>query len=133
MDDQQAGYRRLDNSNEHDPEGRIPGEDEECSPGRELALVAERTRLALVSGSRDPFISSLERLLGAHPTDTRLAEWAGDQPDRYFSALSQVAKLAGYTEKMETQGHIDLASKSDAEIQAMIDDALADRAKPVGG
>lgn len=130
MDDYEIINITVGNGDVSQSEGYLPGEAATQGPRNPMALVKEATLRELRSGNRSPFISGLAQLLGAWPSAERLREWANDQPERYFGGLAQVAKLAGYTDKVEGQsGRVDLTALSDAEIEERISEALAERAQ----
>lgn len=71
--------------------------------------------------SREPFQELLVALLLAAPDPHSVHEAANKSPDRYLSALTQAAKLAGYNETtVNINAHVDLNQLSDSQLEAFI-------------
>ena len=56
--------------------------------------------------SRFPFQNELVKLLESAPTIESLQKLADKSPDRYYQAITMIARLAGYTEKVEIQADV---------------------------
>lgn len=56
--------------------------------------------------SREPFREALADFLGASPSKEDIEEWAKTRPDRWAQGLSIVARLSGYTDKLEIEGNV---------------------------
>jgi len=67
---------------------------------------------------RGPFRNALADLLEAKPSVEKLSAFAERFPDRWAQATTIIAKLAGYTEKTEIIGNINIL------IHQMSDSAL---------
>ena len=96
-------------------------------------LDGDQISAALKAGSREPFRELLE-ILKASPTSEEVAEVARRAPDRYVQAVTMLAKLGGYHEKMQVDhSHIimELGQLSDAELSDRLQTALAKLGIPV--
>ena len=78
-------------------------------------IVAETGRL-----SRIPFVKALNDLLVAQPSMANLISFADTYPDRWAQAVSIMAKLAGYHDKLELTGNltVDIGRMSDSQLMA---------------
>jgi len=77
--------------------------------------------------SREPFSVELARFLCASPDAKHLKEWAEKYPDKWANAVAALAKLAGYSEKIEIDrtGSIHhLESLSDAHLEQELQKAF---------
>lgn len=72
--------------------------------------------------SREPFRQELARLVGCAPTQNALLEFSSKSPDRWAQAISIMAKLAGYSEKIIHEHNVSvlIAQMSDAELQSRL-------------
>lgn len=91
------------------------------APGRKfprvtsLAFDDEAARQRMIAGlDRSIFRPKLAKLLGIEPTEEALQEFANKAPDRYWQAVTQAAKLAGFTERQEITGNFSLQHRLDA-------------------
>lgn len=67
--------------------------------------------------SREPFRDALGKFLQATPDTATLEAWAKQKPDRWAQSLAIVARLSGYTDKLEIEGTINnVHTLSDAEL-----------------
>src|SRR5512145_2652289 len=83
-------------------------------------LQREEIEAQLEAASRLPFVGLLARLLGCAPTDAAIDAIAQKNPDRWAQMLAIVARLAGYTEKLDVNAQLDVSlhDLSDAELMA---------------
>jgi hypothetical protein len=98
---------------------------------------AKQIRQSIANLSRDPFKEILSDLINSLPNKAEIKDWARDNPDKLFHAISRITPLAGYQEKV-VHGHnhliaISLMSDSQLaqrliEVQHSINDLLVDSA-----
>lgn len=76
--------------------------------------------------NRSPFRDILAEQLAAMPTAEQMRAYFAKYPDRAMQALTQAARLAGYSEKTEITQNIYaiIAGASDAELMARLTKAL---------
>ena len=97
-------------------------------------LDGDQISAALRAGSREPFRELLEVFLKASPTSEEVAEVARRAPDRFVQAVTMLAKLGGYHEKMQVDhSHIvmELTQLSDAALAERLQTALGRLGIPV--
>jgi hypothetical protein len=84
-------------------------------------------RAALDQHSRDPFKALLSEVLGSAPTPEAVYALAQRNPDRYGQLLAIVARLAGYSDKVEVAATVTakLDQMSDAELEQRISELHA--------
>ncbi len=95
--------------------------------GHPVRMSGTEIAAALKAGSREPFREILEIFLQAAPTADEVAVAARRGPDRYVQALTMLAKLGGYHEKMRVDHtHIvmELTQLSDADLAERLQIAL---------
>lgn len=63
-------------------------------------------REKLDSLSREPFRDFLALLLGAHPTEQNILDFANKNPDKWATAVSMFSKLTGYREEIDVNMNI---------------------------
>lgn len=51
--------------------------------------------------SRQPFVQELSRFVAANPSRAKIREFAEKYPDRWAQGVSILARLAGYSEKVD--------------------------------
>ena len=88
-------------------------------PATEAAAAATLSEIAALS--RAPFRRILSRYVQAAPDLDALAAQANRNPDRWAQGLAIAGRLAGYTEKLEIEGTVDvhhLHRLSDMELEA---------------
>ena len=73
--------------------------------------------------SRGPFREVMARFLDCAPSDSAIAEQAEKHPDRWAQSAAIIARLSGYTEKLEVEGSIV------HKISDLSDSALLERIK----
>ena len=85
-------------------------------------LTGDEVRDHLENSSRRPFREVLARFLECAPSDEAIAAQAEAHPDRWSQSLAIVARLSGYTEKLEIEGSIshNINGLSDLELQLRI-------------
>ena len=73
--------------------------------------------------SRSPFREQAARILACAPTNEAIVNLAERNPDRWGQLLAIVARLAGYTDKLEVEAtvHAKVSAMSDSELQAALD------------
>lgn len=81
-------------------------------------------RARLRQYDRTPFIELLAGWLECLPTEDAVKAFAEKSPDKYISALVQIARVGGYVDKMETNVNINVAigNMSDSQIQDRINE-----------
>ncbi len=104
--------------------------------GHAVKMSGTEIAAALKAGSREPFREILEIFLDAAPTAEEVAVAARRAPDRYVQAVTMLAKLGGYHEKMavdhsHTLNVVELMQLSDAELSNRLQTALAKLGIPV--
>ncbi len=74
----------------------------------------------LANRSRKPFLDKVQQILECGPTDGAIINLAERNPDRWGQLLAMLARLGGYTEKLEVEASIAMSinSMSDAELEA---------------
>ena len=72
--------------------------------------------------SRSPFREQAARILACAPTGGALVDLAERNPDRWGQLLAIVARLAGYSDKLEVEASIQakISCMSDAELAQQI-------------
>lgn len=70
-----------------------------------LYRIADVRRL-LDDQSRKPFADFLALLLGAHPTEQNILDFANRNPDKWAQAVNTFSKLTGYREEFEVTHNI---------------------------
>ena len=78
----------------------------------------ELIKKQLDARSRGPFRDVLAKLLANAPSEEAISKQAEAHPDRWGQTTAMIARLSGYTEKLELEGSIDL------HIQSLSDSAL---------
>jgi hypothetical protein len=88
------------------------------APPRRAALAPQELSAELSNLSRGPFIVALGDFLGCQPTLESIQIAADKSPDRWVQAITMLAKLAGYHDKLELSGSIgvEIAMLSDADL-----------------
>jgi hypothetical protein len=93
-------------------------------PATEAAAADTLSEIAALS--RAPFRRILSRYVEAAPNLDALAAQANRNPDRWAQGLAIAGRLAGYTEKLEIEGTVDVHHlhrlsdmELDAELQAL--------------
>ena len=72
---------------------------------------------------RDPFKLELIKLIQNSPTSKAIQAFANKAPDRYWQSVTQAAKLAGFSEKLEVDIKFKpLSSLADSELRNMLQD-----------
>ncbi len=102
--------------------------------GHPVRMSGNESAAALKAGSREPFLELLEVFLSASPTSEEIAEVARRAPDRFVQAVTMLAKLSGFHEKMRVDHtHIvmELTQLSDAELMGRLQDSLEKLGIPV--
>lgn len=83
---------------------------------------------------RGPFQEVLALCIGATPTQKRLIEFADEYPDRWAAMMGQLAKLAGYSEKIEhnhQHAHLHaIGQLSDSQLAAMFEQISSSSTDP---
>ena len=79
----------------------------------------------LLSYKHDPFLKELARFLLASPSIPKIRQFAGQYPDRWAQGVMILAKLSGFTEKIDVGvtgsiAHVHLLS--DVALEKMIVD-----------
>jgi len=90
-------------------------------PAREAAAL--RTLAEIGTLSRAPFRRILSRYVEAAPDLNALAAQDEKHPDRWAQGLAIVGRLAGYSERVEVEGSLDvhhLHQLSDLELEARL-------------
>ena len=97
--------------------------------GHPVRMSGTEIAAALKAGSREPFRELLEVFLKAAPTSEEVAEVARRAPDRFIQAVTMLAKLGGYHEKMQvdhshTHKVMALMQLSDSQLMGRLQDSL---------
>ena len=75
--------------------------------------------------SREPFKKMLLPALANQPDPGKIKVFANKAPDRYAQYLIQIAKLAGYNEKLEVDFSFKpLKNLADSELRTMLQDLM---------
>ena len=90
---------------------------------KNLRMTEDELKTYLDHYSREPFKKMLLPALANQPDPKKIKVFANKAPDRYAQYLIQIAKLAGYNEKLE----VDLTFKplnnlADSELRTMLRD-----------
>src|SRR6185437_7116968 len=84
---------------------------------RDNRVTRKQLRERLDRYTRDPFKDVLTQLLQVRPTPEAMFQWALEHPDKWASAVSVMAKLAGYADQQEINLNItDTTQMSDAQL-----------------
>ena len=89
----------------------------QTSPG--LPFTGDELRKRLRLYDRQPFIELLAAWLECAPTMEAVHAFAVRSPDKYATAITQIARVAGYTEKTESTHNINVnvGQMSDSQIE----------------
>jgi len=94
----------------------------ELTQAEKSQLIAKRIQ----NLSREPFKEFLTKILGCEPSVEAMQAWAETHPDRYGHLLKTVSNLSGYESgeggTVTNNFLINIESKSDAELQARLDE-----------
>lgn len=74
--------------------------------GDKRLFTVSDVRQKLDSLSREPFRDFLSLLLGAHPTEQNILDFANKNPDKWATAVSMFSKLTGYREEIDVNMNI---------------------------
>lgn len=85
---------------------------------RRASLDPKKIQQKLFAGHREPFIRALADFMECQPTMEAIMAFANKSPDRWAQAVTMLAKLAGYSEKIEIEENVNInvRTKSDAEL-----------------
>ena len=94
------------------------------SPRRKPRFDTEELLAEFNAYSRQPYVEVLAEMLKCIPTPDALQLFADEHPDRWASAVNTMSKLAGYTEKLEIHGNVnmDIRVMGDAQLIARIEE-----------
>lgn len=87
-------------------------------PKRDNKVKRVDVRAQLEMYNRSGFTDILAHFMQCRPTLENTIQWANQYPDRWANAMSIVAKLAGFSEKLEITNNlnINIGSMSDAQL-----------------
>jgi len=104
------------------PQGRSRG----LEIGDKRLYTIAAVRNLLEDQSRKPFADFLALLLGAHPTEQNVLDFANRNPDKWSQAVSTFSKLTGYREEIEITHNIYALVKtmSDMDLEHQLRDIL---------
>lgn len=79
----------------------------------------EELRRSLQRYNRQPFVDLLSEWLQCAPSPERVREFAEKNPEKYIQAVSQLARLGGFTEKTESQVSVNVRVEelSDSQLE----------------
>ena len=82
----------------------------------------------LMRYSREPFMQALAEVMECRPDKEDLMRFASKSPDRFFQAVAILARLSGFTEKLEVTHniHARVSTMSDAELDAELEALVID-------
>lgn len=82
----------------------------------------EEVSAALDQMSRKPFAQFLALLLGAHPTEQNVRDFANRNPDKWASAVNLFSKMTGYSETININANIShiVTQLSDKDLEAYL-------------
>ncbi len=85
---------------------------------RRLMFTGDQLRMRLRQYDRMPFLDLLAAMLECAPTEADLRRLARTHPDRYITALGQLARTSGFTDKTEVNHNVNLTvgKMSDSQI-----------------
>ena len=103
------------------------------SPRRKPRFDSEELLSEFSAYSRQPYVEILAEMVQCIPTPDALQDFADAHPDRWANAVSTMSKLAGYHEKLEIHGNVnmDIRVMGDAQLMARnkeVDQKLVDLA-----
>ena len=86
-------------------------------------LDPEKVREQIDNLSRAPFRDALAKILGAMPSEEAISAQAERYPDRWAQLCTMIAKLSGYSEKLDIQGSVvqQIQQLSDSELEARLE------------
>lgn len=87
----------------------------------------DEIRAQLQNYDRKPFIDLLTEWISACPDPSTVAAFAEKHPDKYISALSNLARIAGFTEK--TEASVDITVNYRALSDSQLEDKLAEMSR----
>jgi hypothetical protein len=89
---------------------------------------ADELRMQLRNYNRTPFLDLIQHFLEAAPTIQDIEKLASRSPDKYIAALTQLARIGGFTEKTESTTNINLnvATMSDSQLEDELRKAQAE-------
>jgi len=85
---------------------------------RRAALDPKRIEYYMRKNSREPFLKALADFMECQPTPDSIKKFADKSPDRWAQAIAIMARLTGFSEKIEvsqTITHV-IAEKSDSDL-----------------
>lgn len=82
-------------------------------------FTADELRMKLRHYNRDPFLELLHHWIVNSPSAEDIEKLAKRSPDKYISAITQLARIAGYTEKTEAtvDVNINVTKMSDSQLE----------------
>ena len=95
--------------------------------GKERAFEVGELLEEFQAFSRAPFVEILAELVQGIPTPENLKLFASEHPDRWVTAIKTMANLAGYHDKLEIEGNInlDINKMGDAQLMTRLDELSA--------
>ena len=92
------------------------------SPRRKPRFDSEELLAEFSAYSRQPYVEILAEMVQCIPTPDALQDFADAHPDRWANAVSTMGRLAGYHEKLEVYGNVnvDIRVMGDAQLMAKI-------------
>lgn len=93
-----------------------------------VALDPQDIMDCLSSMKRSPFRVELTKALGVAPTKAALQTFSDKHPDRWGQLVAILARLSGYTEKVEVTADLTIQAKA----RKMSDSELIEAAKAIG-
>ncbi len=86
-------------------------------------IPADTIAQSIANLSRSPFRDKVAQILACGPSDGAIVALAEKNPDRWGQLLAMLARLGGYTDKLEVEGSIThrIDGLSDAQLEAEIE------------
>jgi hypothetical protein len=79
----------------------------------------EQIEADIMNLCRSPFKAELSRVLGCQPDEESIRGFAKRQPDRYYQAVCILGKLAGFSDKLEVEGNLNMKMKAMSDMELL--------------
>jgi hypothetical protein len=89
---------------------------------------ADDLRIRLRQYDRTPFLSLLQQFIENGPTDDAIAKMAEKYPEKWVTALVQMGRMSGFTEKTEATVNVNVSigQMSDSQLEDEVRREIAD-------
>lgn len=87
--------------------------------GRRPLWDADDLRTRLRQYDRTPFLTILQQFIESGPSDEAISKMAEKYPEKWVTALAQIARIGGFTEKTEStlNVNVSIGQMSDSQLE----------------